>query len=524
MRPFTNQSRTKKREMTARSVDYSLYLVTDSGMLPDGVSMEEQVEKAIAGGVTIVQLREKSCDTRQFIALAERVHEVTQKHGVPLLINDRVDVALAAGCEGVHVGQDDMPVELVRKLLGPDKIVGLSVGSVDEAQQAVKHKGLLDYIGIGPVFPTATKKNLRRDPFGPLGAQQVLQVLADKDTGHQVKAVVIGGIKDHNLARVLYTCGVGGRGADGVAVVSELMTLADPQPQAEKLLGLVKRCPPGYLVNSGQAPSGSELTQNVVASRPLVHHITNNVVKNLSANIALAVGASPVMSEEPRDFKSFATVPNSACVVNIGMTSSFTQQLPVCTEAVKLHNLAGNPVVLDPVGAGATEFRRLTVLSLLSSGYFTVVKGNQSEIVSIANGLNQQRGVDNCCELSEAQVIAIGKSVALRLRAIVVMTGETDLIIDGCLTGEYPVAKDPEQAVVKVKGGHPIMGAVTGTGCSLGSVIAAFVSANRNCPFLATVQAVQLYKSAGTLASKVCNGPGSFVPEFIDQLYKLSHT
>ena len=112
--------------LSKMKVDYTLYLVTDSGMVPESSSFLKQVEDSINSGATIVQLREKSLSTLEFIKRAEQVHKLTQKQGIPLIINDRVDVALAVNAEGVHVGQDDMPAAIARKLIGDDKILGVT--------------------------------------------------------------------------------------------------------------------------------------------------------------------------------------------------------------------------------------------------------------------------------------------------------------------------------------------------------------------------------------------------------------
>ena len=136
-----------------KNLDLSLYLVTDKS--DDVEKFLKTIEEGIKGGVTVVQIREKTADTLDFFNLALKVKEITRKYNVPLIINDRVDVALAIDAEGVHVGQSDMPCEVTRKLVGPDKIVGVSAATIDEARKAEKDGA--DYIGTGAVFPTATK-------------------------------------------------------------------------------------------------------------------------------------------------------------------------------------------------------------------------------------------------------------------------------------------------------------------------------------------------------------------------------
>lgn len=502
-------------------VDYSLYLVTNAEMVPDGVSFVDQVGAAIAQGVTIVQLREKEIDTREFIKRARAVHELTRKAGIPLIINDRVDVALAVGCEGVHVGQDDMPAKLVRELLGPDKIVGVSVGFEHEAREVIE-EGVVDYIGIGPMFETNTKKNMKKLPFGPLGVRGVLRVLRDEG-GENIRTVGIGGINDTNAQRVLYTSSIPGRSLDGIAVVSNIMASSDAGAATKKLLDLIKSPTSKYLIdqydNSWKNDLlSSSLVNNVISVKPMIHHITNNVVKAFSANVALTIGASPVMSEEAEDFADFSAFPNAALLLNIGTPRE--SEIDTYLSAVANYNKNGNPVIFDPVGAGASKFRRDLVRRILNLGYLTVIKGNEGEIFTAAGVDKVMKGVDNLGKEDRTVVIEAAKKLALNTRSIVVVTGEEDIIVDGHLSGEYNIPKDVEQRIVTIKGGHPLMGNITGTGCSLGSTIAAYVSANRQNPFAATVTAVSLFNHAGKIAGEIAEekGAGTFMSTFLDIL------
>lgn len=149
-------------------VDYSLYLVTERSLLPEGSDFLEHLELCLKGGVTLVQLREKNLDTRPFIELAKQTKAITDKYNIPLIINDRVDVALAVDAAGVHVGQDDMPLQQVRHFIGDSKIIGVSVNNVQEAAEAVNAGA--DYLGIGAVWFTSTK-TLTKKPLGTEGVQ-----------------------------------------------------------------------------------------------------------------------------------------------------------------------------------------------------------------------------------------------------------------------------------------------------------------------------------------------------------------
>ena len=135
-------------------VDYTLYLCTDRSLMTTD-TIEEAVELAIKGGVTVVQLREKDCVGREFLEIAKSVKEVTDAYEVPLIINDRVDIAMAIDADGVHLGQKDIPAQTARELLGPDKIIGVSAYNSELALQAQKDGA--DYIGVGDVFGTSTK-------------------------------------------------------------------------------------------------------------------------------------------------------------------------------------------------------------------------------------------------------------------------------------------------------------------------------------------------------------------------------
>ena len=191
--------------------DLALYLVTDRG-LSLGRDLETIVLQAVEGGVTLVQLREKDIDTRDFIALGLRLRAALTGSGVPLLINDRVDVALAVDADGVHIGQSDMPYGMARRLLGPDKIIGLSVETMDEVIQANDLD--VDYVAVSPVFATHTKTDTLT-PFGYEGLER-----ACKLTRHPVCG--IGGMNADTVGRAI-ACG-----ADGVAVVSAIVGAPDP--------------------------------------------------------------------------------------------------------------------------------------------------------------------------------------------------------------------------------------------------------------------------------------------------------
>lgn len=199
-----------------------LYLVTDRD-LSLGRSLEEVVSEAVAGGVTMVQLREKDAATGEFIELADRLMKILTPLGIPLIINDRVDVALAVDADGVHIGQSDMPYETARRLLGPDKIIGLSVENMDDL---IKANSLdVDYVGISPVYGTPTKTDTA-EPFGLEGLRKAVNM-------SKHPTVAIGGMNAGTIADVMAA------GTDGVAVVSAICSAENIRKAAVELKALV---------------------------------------------------------------------------------------------------------------------------------------------------------------------------------------------------------------------------------------------------------------------------------------------
>ena len=200
-----------------------LYLVTDRD-LSLGRSLEEVVSEAVKGGVTIVQLREKEASTGEFVALARRLMSILKPLGIPLIINDRVDVALAVDADGVHIGQSDMAYADARRLLGPDKIIGLSVESLEDLEAANALD--VDYVGISPVYGTPTKTDTA-EPFGLEGLRKAVDISVHP-------TVAIGGMNARTIGEVMEA------GADGVAVVSAICSAEDISKAAKELKAIVE--------------------------------------------------------------------------------------------------------------------------------------------------------------------------------------------------------------------------------------------------------------------------------------------
>ncbi|KAL4869486.1 hypothetical protein BDV12DRAFT_185176 [Aspergillus spectabilis] len=494
-------------------LDLSLYLVTDSTHpILKGRDLCAVVEEAVKGGVTVVQYRDKKSDTGAQIETARKLHRITQAHGVPLIINDRVDVALAVGAEGVHLGQDDMLISEARKLLPKDAIIGISASSVEEAQAAVAAGA--DYLGLGTLFATPTKTNTK-SIIGTAGTRVILEAISE--SGRSVGTVCIGGINQSNVQRVMYQSSATNKSLDGAAIVSAIIAADDPKAAAAELAQRIAT-PPAFVPSpeasvvrgtTALLENVPHIVQKLVQVHPLVHNMINFVVANFVANVTLAIGASPIMSpygDEATDLCQF----DGALLINMG---TLTSQSPAeYLKAIKAYNARGNPVVYDPVGAGATQIRQGVVKELMAGGYFDLIKGNEGEIRQVAGSTGvKQRGVDSGPSALDAQAKAkLARDLARRERNIVLLTGAVDYLSDG-------------ERVVAIENGHELLGQVTGTGCAVGTVAGCFIATHRTDKFLAVLSALLMYEIAAENAAvkDYVRGPGSFAPAFIDELYAI---
>lgn len=192
-----------------KNVDYTLYLCTDRELMSCD-TIEQLVERALMGGVSVVQLREKNCTSREFLELAKSVKKITDRFDVPLIINDRLDICMAADAAGVHLGQSDIPCAEARRILGKDKIIGVSAALPEEAAKAQADGA--DYLGVGAVFGTTTKLDTR-----PVTAEIIKQIRA----AVTIPFVIIGGVNAENITQFY------GLGIDGAAVVSAVASQSD---------------------------------------------------------------------------------------------------------------------------------------------------------------------------------------------------------------------------------------------------------------------------------------------------------
>ncbi|GED23856.1 hydroxyethylthiazole kinase [Halomonas halmophila] len=236
-------------------------------------------------------------------------------------------------------------------------------------------------------------------------------------------------------------------------------------------------------------------------ARPLVHNITNHVAMNTMANVLLALGASPAMAHAREEVAEFARLAG-AVTLNIGTLSP--HWVDAMEDAARAANEAGTPWVLDPVAVGATALRRDAGQRLLALSP-TVIRGNASEILSLANQGSGGRGVDSTDTSDDAESAAV--MLAQRSGGVVAVTGETDLVTDG-------------RRLARIAGGHALMPLVTTLGCALSGVVGAYLAVAEDS-FEACVAALASYAEAGRLAGEEAQGPGSFSVAFIDAVYRL---
>ena len=438
--------------------DCILYAVTDTSWLR-GQTLAQQVEAALRGGATMVQLREKELEGEALEQEAREILAVCRKYGVPLLINDDVMLAKKIGAEGVHVGQSDMAAAEARSILGPDAIIGVTARTIEQAQAA--EKAGADYLGSGAVFGTSTKKDAK--PLDPAYFQQICESVS-------IPVVAIGGITANNIRQLE------GRKMSGFAIVSGIFAAQDIEAQTKKLWKAAQElCLPG----------GSERLRALVEKRrPVVQCITNIVTVNDCANALLAIGGSPTMAHHPEEMADFAAV-SDALVCNMGATESLDAMM-----AAGMASKNGRPVVIDPVGCASSAFRRGKCLELIKAVQPSCIRGNAAEIKALATDHNTGRGVDDL-EAETPDAARSAMDLARKTGAIVVASGETDYIADGI-------------RLYEVKGGTAWMSRVTGTGCMLSSLLGAFLAVENSalsaaacCAMMNTCAEKALAETAG---------------------------
>ena len=241
----------------------------------------------------------------------------------------------------------------------------------------------------------------------------------------------------------------------------------------------------------------------VKKNKPLIHNITNYVVMNYTANALLAMGASPVMAHAPNEVEQMVSFAG-ALVLNIGtLDNDWIDSMII---AGKKASSLKTPIILDPVGSGATSLRTDSAKKIINETKISVIRGNASEILSLKNSDSKTKGVDSIHSVEDASNTA--KMLAGELQTTLAITGPVDLITDGNRT-------------VYVSNGHPLMACITGTGCTASAIIGAFLSVD-NDPFSATATALAFFGLAGEVAGEKAKAPGSFMIEILDALYTIT--
>jgi len=249
-----------------------------------------------------------------------------------------------------------------------------------------------------------------------------------------------------------------------------------------------------------------EIYKSIEAIRhqaPVVHNITNYVVMNSTANALLAIGASPVMAHAEEEVEEMVNIA-SALVINIGTLSE--RWISSMFKAAHHARKKGIPVILDPVGAGATAYRTKTARELINKEAPTIIRGNASEIMALYDDKSKTKGVDSSASSDAA--IDVAQKLSETHKCVICISGVTDYIVG-------------KEKIVKIKNGHQLMSRVTGLGCTASALCGAF-SAVEKLPFVATVNAMAVMGIAGEMAASVAAGPGSLQTNFLDILYRLT--
>lgn len=539
------------------SIDYSVYLVTGRELLPSGVDYYASLELCLSQrNVTLVQIREKDAETNEFLEIARKSLAICDKYNIPMLINDNLSVCLSLPERvGLHIGQEDVPASEARRILGPKRLLGISVKSVEQARRA-KEEGAADYAGVGPCYGTQSKVGITEDKvIGVAGAQKVVEELGKGEK--RMPCVLIGGLNQKTAARTLFGVTSESNAPDGIAVISAIVGRTDADVAARELGDIARRYKAGLsasssskhgIVSSFFVPSTSKkdvewykkasadllsFHRSSPSGPPLIQTITSHVSSTMSANLALAFSSSPIMSHEASEAADLSHA-ISALVLNIGTISPASREGMLV--AGRSANLNLKPIVLDPVGGGATQFRRDIVRSILNNSQVTLLKGNAAELSSIA-GLDEvkSRGVDSGAgKLSDP--VGLVRGLARRERCLVLLSGKRDYLTDG-------------ETVIASENGHALLGAITGSGCALGVTVGAGLAAACNLAknkqegegevrslgnTMVAHGGVDLLVGAltGLLAMTIASekaavrddvrGPGTFIPALQDELATVS--
>ena len=483
-----------------KNFNWDLYLVTEE-KLSKGRDTLEVVKKAIVGGIDVIQMREKGLDLKTRYKIGKNIREITRKENVIFIVNDRVDLALALEADGVHLGQSDLPLTEAKKLLGDEYIIGKSASTKREAIEAEKNGA--DYLGIGAIYRTDSKEETKyKEGIGCDG----LKKIREKSS---LPLIAIGGIKPDNSKKIIKS------GADTISVITAISRAENIKEQTSKFKEKIKNHKDKYKNFNGRINKMDNKFynsfQNIInwinKDKPLIHHITNNVTVNDCANITLNWGGLPVMAPGAKEAAEMVESA-SALVLNIGTIHD--SQLEAMLKAGKKANKLNIPIILDPVGTGATFYRTEAVRKILKKLNISVIKGNKGEISILAGETGEVKGVESVGEYNDIQKSAA--KLAKDNKCVVVVSGKKDFITNG-------------EKLLTIERGHFLMGELVGTGCMLSSTLGVFVAKNNNLK-LKTLEkvktAVVAYGLAGEKAAFDISTPNYFKIEFMDTIYRLA--
>jgi len=443
-----------------------VYFLTDDSLSDE--QLLRTVEQALRGGARCVQLRDKRRDTRDLHRLAARLRALTARMGAGFIINDRIDLALAVGADGAHIGQVDIPARDARRLLGPQRVLGVSADSPERARRAVADGA--DYLGVGHVFGSVAKE--KNEP--PIGVEGLATVCE----GARVPVVAIGAVNSENAAQAIES------GASAVAVISAISRTEDPEASARELASVVRSAyeqrktalrrshPPAP--EPERAGSALETLRN---QQPLIQIIADHAVVAAAAGATELIGAHPLTSEAEEEAGEMVRRAR-ALLVNTGAPTSGTVR--AMRRAADSARRAGVPVVLDPRGSGASAYRVEVNQGLARAGAPAIVRGNAPEIGALIGRRIDLRGVDEDRQENDSYDkarIGLARAAASQLGTVVVVTGPVDVVCDGRAT---------VPRIVLVGNGTSLSAGVVGGGCIVSGLIASFAAIEGD-PFLAAL-------------------------------------
>lgn len=426
------------------------------------------LEKACQAGITMFQFREKGEGSLEGMAkenLAKAAFAITRRYGVPFIINDDVDLAIRIGADGIHVGQEDESVQTIIER-APHMIIGLSIHNEDELETSGNLTGI-DYIGVGPVFPTISKADAKE----PIGVEGVLNMHFISP----VPIVAIGGIHRDNVQELLALP------IPGISVISEIAKADDVEEAVHELL----------------RPSRTIISR-IKKLNPIVLNVANTVTPQYVADAISFIGGSPIMFEDAEDGKDLAKIA-SAITLNMGTPSP--NALAKTLTIGKVANKRNIPIVLDPVALGATKIRKSHTEKVLKKVSIDFIRGNMSEIAALLGTAWNGKGIDaekdSIFQKDYAATVAV--AAARKTGSTIILSGETDIVTDG-------------HTAYAITNGHPYLTVNVGSGDMLDAIIATAAGVDRSLETIAYATAI-LSVAADIAIERAPGKPYSFFHE-----------